>query len=171
MGSKVYFSTWRGENIDNRGKKVEEWSESAYNLPQQYTSSEDSKAFIGWDGVSIFSETVDVVRLATEYAAQYQEYSEACGRCAPGRWGGRILYDLMDKIARGEGEFSDLEHLKEVSKTMMETSKCEIGKTVPVPLLDLMENFSDEFATLIREKRKSKDYDNNIDYIAKVTAP
>jgi len=171
MGTKVYFSTWRGENIDNRGKKVDEWSESAYNLPLQYTSSQDSKAFMGWDGVALFSEDVDVVRLATEYAGQYQKYSEACGRCAPGRWGGRILYDLMDKIARGEGEFSDLEHLKEVSKTMMETSKCEIGKTVPVPLLDLIDNFRDEFETLIREKKSSKDYNKDIDYIAKVTAP
>ena len=171
MGTKVYFSTWRDEAIDNRGKKVEDWAESEYNLPAQYTSSQNSKAFIGWDGVTIFSDEVDVVRLATEYAGQYQEYSEACGRCAPGRWGGRILYDLMDKIARGDGEFSDLDHLKEVSKTMMETSKCEIGKTVPVPLLDLIENFSDEFAKLITTKTKSKDYEKDVDYIAKVTAP
>ena len=171
MGTKVFFSTWRDEKIDNRGKKFEEWEESAYNLPLQYTSSQNSKAFIGWEGVALFSDDVDVVRLATEYAGQYQKYSEACGRCAPGRWGGRILYDLLDKIARGEGEFSDLEHLKEVSKTMMETSKCEIGKTVPVPLLDLMENFSEEFETLIKEKRPSKDYYHDIDYIAKVTAP
>jgi formate dehydrogenase beta subunit len=171
MGTKVYFSTWQGENVDNRGKKSEEWSESAFKLPETYSHSQDSKAFIGWDGVSLFSEEVDVVRLATEYAAQYQEYSEACGRCAPGRWGGRILYDLLDKIARGEGEFPDLEHLKEVSKTMMETSKCEIGKTVPVPILQLMESFSEDFSDLIVNKKKSKDYDGDISYIAKVTAP
>ncbi|EJF06669.1 NADPH-dependent glutamate synthase beta chain-like oxidoreductase [Thiovulum sp. ES] len=171
MGTKVYFSTWQGENVDNRGKKSEEWSESAFKLPETYSHSQDSKAFIGWDGVSLFSEEVDVVRLATEYAAQYQEYSEACGRCAPGRWGGRILYDLLDKIARGEGEFSDLEHLKEVSQTMMETSKCEIGKTVPVPILQLMESFSEDFSDLILNKKKSKDYDGDISYIAKVTAP
>jgi formate dehydrogenase beta subunit len=171
MGSKVYFSTWRGENIDNRGKKSEEWSESAFKLLETYSHSQDSKAFIGWDGVSLFSDEIDVVRLATEYAAQYQEYSEACGRCAPGRWGGRILYDLLDKIARGEGEFSDIEHLKEVSKTMMETSKCEIGKTVPVPLLQLMEHFEEDFSDLIVNKKKSKDYDSDASYIAKVTAP
>jgi formate dehydrogenase beta subunit len=171
MGTKVYFSTWRGEFIDNRGKKPEEWAESGYDLPATYSTSQDSKAFIGWDGVSLFSEEVDVVRLATEYAAQYQEYSEACGRCAPGRWGGRILYDLLDKIARGEGDFSDVEHLKEVSETMMETSKCEIGKTVPIPILNLMEHFEEEFGNIIREKRKSKHYDSDVSYIAKVTAP
>jgi len=140
--ARVVFSTWRGEFIDNRGKPESEWVESEYRLPEQYEADRNAKAFIGWDGFAIFDEEVDVVRLATEYAATYQQYSEACGRCAPGRWGGRILYDLMDKIARGEGEVSNLEHLKEVSRTMMQTSKCEIGHHL-----------------------------DEINYIAKVTAP
>ncbi len=169
--SKVIFSTWRGESVDNRGKAGEEFAESGFKLPEQYETDRNSKAFIGWDGVALFDEDVDVVRLATEYAAQYQVYSEACGRCAPGRWGGRILYDLMDKIARGEGTEFDMEHLKEVSKTMMETSKCEIGKTVPKPLLDLMEHYKDDFLTCINEKKASKHYSADINYIAKVTAP
>ncbi len=168
----MVFSTWRGESIDNRGKPESEWLESQYKLPEQYEADRNAKAFIGWDGFAIFDEEVDVVRLGTEYAATYQKYSEACGRCAPGRWGGRILYDLMDKIARGEGEMSDLEHLKEVSRTMMETSKCEIGRTVPKPLLDMMEKYEESFKELIEQKKPSKDYNlENIDYIAKVTAP
>ena len=114
---------------------------------------------------------MDAVRLATEYAATYQQYSEACGRCAPGRWGGRILYDLLDKIARGEGSFEDVEHLKEVSQTMMLTSKCEIGRTVPKPILDLMEFYKEQFDTCITEQKPSAHYDAEINYIAKVTAP
>ncbi len=170
--ARVVFSTWRGESIDNRGKPESEWVESQYKLPEQYEADRNAKAFIGWDGFAIFDEEVDVVRLGTEYAATYQKYSEACGRCAPGRWGGRILYDLMDKIARGEGEMSDLEHLKEVSRTMMETSKCEIGRTVPKPLLDMMEYYEESFKELIEQKKPSKDYNlESIDYIAKVTAP
>ncbi len=169
--SKVYFSTWRGEEINNLNKPEDEWEESAYKLPQQYSEHAQSKAFIGWDGVSLFSKDVDVVRLAMEYAAQYQVYSEACGRCAPGRWGGRILYDLLDKIARGEGSVDDLEHLKEVSKTMQTTSKCEIGKTVPNPLLDLMEHFEADFMECIDNQVASKHYGDEINYIAKITAP
>ena len=169
--SKVYFSTWRGESINNMGKPQEEWEKSAYNLPAQYDSNRSSKAFIGWDGVALFDEDVDVIRLAMEYAAQYQEYSEACGRCAPGRWGGRILYDSLDKIARGEGEKADLEHLKEIGKSMQMTSKCEIGKTVPNPILDLMEHFEDTFLDCIENKKPSKHYNDEVGYIAKITAP
>ena len=169
--SKVYFSTWRGELIDNVGKPEEEWEESAYNLPATYDDNRTSKAFIGWDGVSIFDKDVDVIRLAMEYAAQYQKYSEACGRCAPGRWGGRILYDQLDKIARGEGSKSDMEHLKEIGKSMQMTSKCEIGKTVPNPILDLMEHFEDEFFDCIKNQKPSKHYNDEVNYIAKITAP
>ena len=170
--SKVYFSTWRGESINNIDKPEDQWEESAYNLPEQYDSARDAKAFIGWDGVALFKGDIDVVRLATEYAAQYQVYSEACGRCAPGRWGGRILYDLMDKIARGEGTVADMDHLKEVSRTMQTTSKCEIGKTVPNPLLDLMEHFEADFMDLIDNQKASPHYHmKDVSYIAKITAP
>ena len=170
--SKVLFSTWQGEFIDNRGKPENEWSESAFKVPSTYDKDKDSKIFIGWDGLVVFKEGVDVVKAGTVYAAQYQEYSEACGRCAPGRWGGRILYDLFDKIARGEGTYADVEHLKEISQTMMQTSKCEIGRTVPKPLLDILTYFKDEIDELITNQKKSPDYDNKeINYIAKVTAP
>jgi len=153
------------------GKAADEWEESAYNLPAQYDEHRQSKAFIGWDGVALFSEDVDVIRLAMEYAAQYQEYSEACGRCAPGRWGGRILYDQLDKIARGAGSVSDLDHLKEIGKSMQLTSKCEIGRTVPNPILDLMTHFENEFMACINEQKPSKHYNESIGYIAKITAP
>ena len=169
--SKVYFSTWNGELVNNVNKPKEEWQESAYDLPAQYDAHRESKAFIGWDGVSLFSEDVDVIRLAMEYAAQYQEYSEACGRCAPGRWGGRILYDQLDKIARGAGSISDLNHLKEIGKSMQITSKCEIGKTVPNPILDLMHHFEDVFLDCINHQKPSKHYHESVGYIAKITAP
>ncbi|MGE4510778.1 MAG: FAD-dependent oxidoreductase [Sulfurimonadaceae bacterium] len=168
---KVYFSTWNGELVNNAGKPEQEWEESAYNLPAQYDAHRNSRAFIGWDGVALFDADVDVIRLCTEYAAQYQEYSEACGRCAPGRWGGRILYDMLDKIARGEGSVSDLEHLKEIGKSMQVTSKCEIGKTVPNPILDLMTHFEGEFMACINEQKPSKHYHQEVGYIAKITAP
>ncbi len=169
--SQVLFSTWQGELIDNRGKPKEEWEETKFKLPLEYDSGTPSRAFIGWDGVAIFDENIDAVKLACEYAHQYQKYSEACGRCAPGRWGGRILYDLLDKIARGEGSFDDIEHLQEISKTMMQTSKCEIGRTVPKPLLDLMEHYKEQFDVCILEQKKSHEYDKDTKYIAKITAP
>jgi len=170
--SKVYFSLWQDELIDNRGKKEEEWSESSFTFPANYSDEHLSDAFIGWNGVAIFNPDTDVVRLSAEYAAQYQKYSQACGRCAPGRWGGKVLYDLLDKIARGEGEMSDIAHLKEIGISMQKTSKCEIGRTVPTPILGLIKHFENDFFDLINNKKKSPKYDDQTKrYIAKITAP
>jgi len=170
--SKVYFSVWQDEVIDNRGLSEDQYAESSHKLPVVYDSNNSTKAFVGWDGFALFDKNVDVVQLAVNYARQYQEYSEACGRCTPGRWGGRILYDVLDKIGRGEGELSDLDHLKEIASTMTITSKCEIGKTVPVPLLKMIEYFEEDFLKCINKKLKSKWYGiDDSKYIANVTAP
>ncbi len=172
MSNLVYFSTWQGEVIDNRGKTKEEWGNPSFMFPSMHRVEDDTEAFVGWNGFVLFKEKVDIVKLAMTYAKQYQIYSEACGRCAPGRWGGRILYDLLDKIARGEGELNDLEHLKEVGSTMQKTSKCEIGRTVPTPILDMMNYFEEDFLVLIKEKKSSPMYHTDeIDYIADITAP
>lgn len=170
--ANILFSLWQDEIIDNRGKSEEERAKSKFHFPYEFEAGANTKAFIGWAGVAIFGEGVDVVKLAVEYAKTYQEYSEACGRCAPGRWGGRIVYDILHKIGRGEGSESDLVHLKEICTSMKETSKCEIGKTVPNPILALMTHFESEFTTLIKEKKASPDFHkNDVSYIAKITAP
>ena len=170
--ANILFSLWQDELIDNREKSAEELIKSKFHFPFEYDTDTKSKAFIGWNGVAIFDESVDVVKLAMEYAKTYQEYSEACGRCAPGRWGGRIVYDILYKIAKGEGRASDLLHLKEICASMKETSKCEIGKTVPNPILTLLEHFEGEFTALIEGQKPSRYFtDDDITYISKITAP
>jgi formate dehydrogenase beta subunit len=55
---------------------------------------------------------------------------------------------------------------------MMLTSKCEIGRTVPKPILDLMEHYKEQFDACILESRPSHGYDDeSTSFIAKVTAP
>jgi formate dehydrogenase beta subunit len=54
---------------------------------------------------------------------------------------------------------------------MMTTSKCEIGITVPKPILDLMNYYEADFSDLIDNQKESKHYNQEVKYIAKVTAP
>ncbi len=95
--SKIYFSIWQDELIDNRSKTAGDIKDTAFKLPFEFDKNQTTKAFVGWSGFAVFNKNTDIVQLATNYARQYQEYAQACGRCAPGRWGGRILYDLLDK--------------------------------------------------------------------------
>ena len=72
--SKVLFSTWQGEFIDNRNTPVDEWKESSFKVPATYQNDINSKIFIGWNGLVVFEEGVDVVKAGAEYAAQYHIY-------------------------------------------------------------------------------------------------
>jgi len=40
--SRVFFSTWSGKLVNNSSKPIQEWEESAYNLPVQYNIYCDS---------------------------------------------------------------------------------------------------------------------------------
>jgi len=53
----------------------------------------------------------------------------------------------------------------------MVTSKCEIGRTVPKPILDLIEHYRGDFDRCIDNQIASKDHNGTVSYIAKVTAP
>ena len=168
---KPGFSAWRGAIIDNRCKPSDEYVSSALKLPDVFDGDRAVRAFIGWDGVAIFDKGVDVARLACEYALQYQNYAQACGRCMPGRAGGRILYDLLDKIARGEGENEDIERLRTACLVMQSSSKCEIGRTTPKAILQLIEYFPQAFNERVVLREKSAEYDSALPIVAKVTAP
>lgn len=170
--SKFYYTAWKSEIIDNRGVDSESAKECSFKLPSTFGDDQKSKAFVGWDGFALFEEDTDVVNLMRVYALQYQNYSEACGRCAPGRWGGKILFDMLDKVASGKGEPRDLVTLKNACITMKETSKCEIGRTVPTPILKALEQFGDRFLELIEDKKESPNYRKDMGfYKSKVTAP
>ncbi|MFP4331797.1 MAG: NADH-ubiquinone oxidoreductase-F iron-sulfur binding region domain-containing protein, partial [Campylobacterales bacterium] len=170
--SAFLFTAWKDQVIDNRGKPKESWEECSFKLPADFYGGTKSKAFVGWDGFAIFDDSVDVIKLLKEYALQYQNYSEACGRCAPGRWGGQVLHDVLDKVARGEGQRSDLDQLKSSCNMMKETSKCEIGRTVPISILKALEYFNDEFEKAISSKAPSSGYEKDSSFFkAKVTAP
>ncbi|CAE09617.1 FAD-dependent oxidoreductase [Wolinella succinogenes] len=153
--SQAHFSSWRGH---------QEF------LAPHLIEGRAVRAFIGWAGVMIYDPTLDVIALAKEYARQYQCFAETCGRCAPGKFGGKILFDLLEKIDQGRGEESDLERLVEVGKLMMTTSKCEVGKTTPLPILDLLEAYRPLFVEALGN-RSRKERSKKERYIAKITAP
>lgn len=127
-------------------------------------ANEKLKAFIGWDGVVVFDEKTDILDMLKNYAFQYQIYAQACGRCTPGKYGGKLLYELLEAIQNDSKNLDEnLNKLEEVSKLMSCASKCEIGKTTPKPILEMLKTHKDSFKT-------SKNLPTQ-NYITKITAP
>ncbi|PAF50675.1 FAD-dependent oxidoreductase [Helicobacter sp. 13S00477-4] len=140
-----------------------------YSIPIQdfpnHLQSDKLKAFIGWDGLVIFDESTDILDTLKNYAFQYQCYAEACGRCTPGKYGGKVLYELLDKIQKNpQSSQTDIQHLEKVCELMIATSKCEIGKTTPKPILQILKSKKEIFTTSSIQGKKQH-------YISKITAP
>lgn len=131
------------------------------------TTQKEIKAFVGWDGIVIFDPSLDILQTLKIYAKQYQNYAQSCGRCTPGKYGGKVLYELLEKLQNYDyvsdcEALKDIEKLKEVCELMKATSKCEVGKTTPNPILQILKERPEVFAkALPLSKQKDSNLENS----------
>jgi formate dehydrogenase beta subunit len=162
----ILFSSWGGVVTDNREKPdLEKQPVTVVNLPLEFDKEKKIKAFIGWDGIVIRDPEVDMVDLIRAYLEAVQK--ESCGKCTPCRVGTRIMATLLNRIADGQGKAEDLEQLKYLGDTIRKSSKCNLGQTGPIPVLDAINHFEDQFSGAIQLGKKVP----RQEYKIKVTAP
>lgn len=100
--------------------------------------------------IIVFSEHRSILDIVDYYLHFFIE--ESCGYCTPCRVGNVFLKKGLEKIMNGLGERSDLEYLKDLSKTIIETSRCGLGHTSPNPVLSSMKAFPLVYSALIKER-------------------
>jgi len=76
---------------------------------------------------------------------------ESCGYCTPCRVGNVFLRERIQKIMEGYAVKADLDYLKDLSRTMMMTSRCGLGNSSPKPVLSSIDQFPVVYASLLRE--------------------
>ncbi len=105
---------------------------------------------MGSGGMIVLDETSSMVDVA-KYFMEFCK-SESCGKCVPCRVGTAHMYDLLDKIGRGEGTARDLERLENLCDVVQATSLCGLGQTAPNPVLSTLRFFREEYESkLVRE--------------------
>jgi NADH-quinone oxidoreductase subunit F/NADP-reducing hydrogenase subunit HndC len=91
---------------------------------------------------------VDVARFYMDFCVD-----ESCGKCSPCRIGTTQVLNLLEKIAKGNGEESDLDKLDTIGKAMAKASLCALGQTAPNPVLSTIKNFKEEYLEHIRDRK------------------
>ncbi len=122
-------------------------------VPSLHYGDKPVAAVIGWGGIQVMDESLDIIMLCHEYAKAVEESS--CGQCIPCRAGTRVLSDIFRRLREGEGRPVDLEDISNISAAMADASMCEIGKSSPRVFLYLMEKFKEVFMDAISGRRKS----------------
>jgi ferredoxin len=106
---------------------------------------------MGSGGMIVMDEDdcmVDVSRFYMEFCAD-----ESCGKCSPCRIGTKQMLSLLEKIAKGLGEESDLQKLKDIGLAMQKASLCLLGGSAPNPTLSTIKHFEKEYMEHIHDKK------------------
>jgi len=126
-------------------------TEKHLDVPIDYDSLMAAGSMMGSGGMVVMDETNCMVSIAKFYLDFIVE--ESCGKCTPCRIGNKRLYEILDKITKGNGTMEDLDNLRNLSKVIKDTALCGLGQTSPNPVLSTMDNFWDEYVEHVKDHK------------------
>ncbi|MBE6562646.1 MAG: NADH-quinone oxidoreductase subunit NuoF [Ruminococcaceae bacterium] len=108
-------------------------------------------AMMGSGGLIVMDEDtcmVDIAKFFLEFTVD-----ESCGKCTPCRIGTKRLYEILEKITKGEGTLEDLDEMEALCHYIKENSLCGLGQTAPNPVLSTYMRFKDEYIAHVVDKK------------------
>jgi len=118
--------------------------------PIDYENLQKLGSIMGSGGLIVMDEDDCMIDIAKYYLDFTVD--ESCGKCAPCRIGGKQLFGLLDKIAKGNGEMEDIQKMKDISLAMQKASLCQLGGTAPNPVMSTLKYFESEYLDHIQNK-------------------
>jgi len=101
--------------------------------------------------ITIFGPERNILEIVEYYISFFVH--ESCGYCTPCRVGNVFLQRAIGKFRKGLANPKDIEYLKDLSATIIETSRCGLGTTSPRPILETMENFPLVYSALAKPSK------------------
>ncbi len=120
-------------------------------LAIDYETVKEVGAIMGSGGLIVMDEDTCIVDIARYFIEFVQK--ESCGKCTPCSIGTKRMLYILEKIAAGKGNESDLEELETLSVVIKDTSLCGLGKTAPNPVLSTLRYFRDEYIEHTKNKK------------------
>ncbi|MGB9795205.1 NADH-quinone oxidoreductase subunit NuoF [Fervidobacterium gondwanense] len=120
-----------------------------FDTPVDYESLGKLGAIMGSGGMIVLDEDdcmVDVAKFFLEFTVD-----ESCGKCTPCREGTKVMYDLLDKITKGEGTMKDIEKLENLAQVIKDSSLCGLGQTAPNPVLSTLKYYRHEYEAHVKD--------------------
>lgn len=122
-----------------------------FDIPIDYDNLIAIGSMMGSGGLIVMDEDscmVDIAKFFLEFTVD-----ESCGKCTPCRIGTKRLYEMLDKITKGQGTLEDLDKMEELCYFIKENSLCGLGQTAPNPVLSTLKFFRNEYVAHIQDKQ------------------
>lgn len=110
--------------------------------------------------VMVFNSHRNVLDIVDRFLKFFAD--ESCGYCTPCRVGIIFLRERIQKVMHGFAEDADLNYLRELSKTIMMTSRCGLGSSAPRSILNSMDQFPLVYSSHLRESKDGMQASFNI---------
>jgi NADP-reducing hydrogenase subunit HndC len=122
-----------------------------FDIPIDYDNLISIGSMMGSGGLIVMDEDncmVDIAKFFLEFTVD-----ESCGKCTPCRIGTKRMYEMLDKITKGQGTLEDLDKLEELCYHIKDNSLCGLGQTAPNPVLSTLRYFRDEYVAHVVDKK------------------
>ncbi len=126
------------------------YPESQLDIKVDYETLSRYNGTIGSGGLVVLDNSNCIVDFARHLMGFVQE--ETCGKCAPCRLGTEVMYEILDRITKGEGHEEDIDTLYELGEDIHDFTLCGLGKMAPNPVLTSIDYFREEYESHIRDK-------------------
>ncbi len=120
-------------------------------IPIDYDNLLSIGSMMGSGGLIVMDEDtcmVDIAKFFLEFTVD-----ESCGKCTPCRIGTRRMFEILEKITKGQATMEDLDKLEELCYHLQSNSLCALGQTAPNPVLSTLRYFRDEYIAHIVDKK------------------
>jgi len=108
-------------------------------------------SMMGSGGLIVMDEDtcmVDIAKFFLEFTVD-----ESCGKCTPCRIGTKRVYEMLDRITKGQGSLEELDKMEELCHYIKENALCGLGQTAPNPVLSTLRYFRDEYLAHVVDKK------------------
>ena len=120
-------------------------------IPIDYDNLIAIGSMMGSGGLIVMDEDncmVDIAKFFLEFTVD-----ESCGKCTPCRVGTKRLYEMLDKVTKGQATLEDLDKMENLCHYIKANSLCGLGQTAPNPVLSTLRYFRDEYIAHVVDKR------------------
>ena len=122
-----------------------------FDVPIDYDNLIAIGSMMGSGGLIVMDEDncmVDIAKFFLEFTVD-----ESCGKCTPCRIGTKRMYEMLDKITKGQATLEDIDKLEELCYYIKANSLCGLGQTAPNPVLSTLRYFRDEYIAHVVDKK------------------
>jgi len=126
---------------------------SQINLSMDIDSCQQAESVLGTGTIMVIDDYTEILDIVENIMKFFIE--ESCGKCTPCREGNIRIYEIIQRINRGEGKMDDLILLEELAETMNIASLCGLGQSSSVAVITSMHNFREDYLKAIERGQRA----------------